>query len=50
MSTYINDIKFGLRQFRNNPGFSMVVILIIALGIGANTAVFNLVCAVLLHP
>lgn len=50
MTTLFNDIKFGLRQFRKNPGFSMVVILIIALGIGANTAVFNLVYSVLLRP
>jgi predicted permease len=50
MSTIINDIKFAFRQLRQRPAFSIVVILVLALGIGANTAIFNLVYAVLLRP
>jgi predicted permease len=50
MSNLLNDIKYAFRQLRQRPTFSIVVILILALGIGANTAVFNLVHAVLLHP
>ena len=42
------DVRFGLRQMRNAPIFSLTVVLILALGIGANTAVFTLVYAVLL--
>ena len=50
MSTLINDIKYGIRQLRQRPAFSIVVVLVLALGIGANTAIFNLVYAVLLRP
>src|ERR1700747_402856 len=42
------DIKFALRQFAKSPGFAATVILTIALGIGANTAIFTLVHAILL--
>jgi len=50
MSTLINDIKYAFRQLRQRPAFSIVVILVLALGIGANTAVFNLLHVVLLRP
>jgi putative ABC transport system permease protein len=44
------DVRYGLRMLRRNPGFTLVVVLTLAIGVGANTAVFTLIDAMLFRP
>jgi predicted permease len=50
MRTFLQDIRFGIRRFKNDPAFMAVTIITLALGIGATTAIFSIINGVLLRP
>ncbi len=50
MSTFFNDLKYSFRMLRKNPAFTAIVLVVLGLGVGANTAIFGVWDKVILRP
>ena len=50
MQSIMQDVRYAMRQFRKSPGFAVTVVAVMALGLGANIAVFTVLNGVLLRP
>src|SRR5271170_4324146 len=50
MNGFLQDLRYAVRQFVKTPGLTLIVVITIALGVGANTALFSVVNGVLLNP